>query len=162
MNCSITQHGIAVDSEVHSDLLATIQSENPFSEITFKRLLWEQQLQAATVKDKRNVRWLPTIIKWCLSMKLSSSSAYRAMRDTGFITLPSTRTLRDYTHVFKAQTGIQPEVNDQIVKLDTLQEWQKYVCVMFDEVKIKEGLVFDKGIYWASQIWVVLMMSLIS
>ena len=63
------------------------------------------------------------------------------------ITLPSEHTLRDYTHVFQAKPGIQPEVNNQLgkeVKVDWLEEWQTNVCVVFDEVKIKEGLVYDK------------------
>ena len=69
------------------------------------------------------------------------------MKDTGFICLPSERTLRDYTYVFKSKSGIQPEVNDQLAeeaKLDELEPWQTSVCVVFDEVKIKEGLVYDK------------------
>ena len=30
-------------------------------------------------------------------------------------------------------------------KMDTLQDSQKYVAVVFDEVKIKEGIVYDKN-----------------
>ena len=29
-------------------------------------------------------------------------------------------------------------------KVTTLEEWQKYVVVVFDEVKIKEDLVYNK------------------
>ena len=32
----------------------------------------------------------------------------------------------------------------QEVQIETLQDWQKYVAVIFDEMKIKEGIVFDK------------------
>ena len=76
-----------------------------------------------------------------------SSAAYHAMRSSGFIKLPSERTLRDYTHQVKAATGIQPEVNAQIIKeakVNTLEEWKKYVAVVFDEVKIREDLVYNK------------------
>lgn len=62
------------------------------------------------------------------------------MRETGFISLPSERTLRDYTHVFQAKPGIQYEVNNQLIreaKLDQLEPWKTNVCVVFDEVKIK-------------------------
>ena len=31
---------------------------------TFARLLWDEQLKAATAKDSRQVRWHPTLIKW--------------------------------------------------------------------------------------------------
>ena len=44
--------------------------------------------------------------------------------------------------------GIQTEVTKQLMaeaKIDTLQDSQKYVAVVFDEVKIKEGIVYDKN-----------------
>ena len=69
------------------------------------------------------------------------------MRESGFITLPSERTLRDYTHAFKAKPGIQEEVNEQLAreaKLEKLEAWQTHVCLVMDEVKVKEGLVYDK------------------
>ena len=90
------------------------------------------------------------IIKWCLHLKMISSAAYHAMRSSGFIKLPSERTLRDYTHLIKAATGIQPEVSVQLMKeakVKDLEEWQKYVAVVFDEIKIKEDLVYNKHTY---------------
>ena len=75
-----------------------------------------------------------------------SSSAYDALR--GILTLPSGRTLQDYTHFIKAGIGIQTDVTKQLMceaKIETLQDWQKYVAVVLDEVKIKEGLVYDKN-----------------
>jgi len=30
------------------------------------------------------------------------------------------------------------------VQMETLEDWQKYIAVFFDEMKIKEGIVFDK------------------
>lgn len=29
-------------------------------------------------------------------------------------------------------------------KIDSLDDWQKFVGVVFDEMKIKEGIVYDK------------------
>ena len=31
------------------------------------------------------------------------------------------------------------------VNMDTLQDWQKYVSIIFDEMKVKEGLVYAKN-----------------
>ena len=55
--------------------------------------------------DPRQMKWHPTMIKWCLNLKLLSSSAYSAMRTSGFLTLPSERTLRDYVHYFQSRPG---------------------------------------------------------
>lgn len=77
-----------------------------------------------------------------------SSSSYTALRSSGLLKLPSERTLCDYTNWMKAKPGFQPQVDVQLMeeaKLSTIPEYQKYVCIVFDEVKIKEGLVFDKG-----------------
>lgn len=54
--------------------------------------------------------------------------------------------LRDYTHHTPPQTGFQNGVPEQMareVKLDKI-EWQKFVCLAYDEMKIKEGLVYNK------------------
>ena len=45
------------------------------------------------------------MIKWCLSLKFALSSAYEALRSSGVVRLPSSRTLRDYTHFVKAHSG---------------------------------------------------------
>ena len=64
-----------------------------------------------------------------------------------FLTLPSSRTLRDYTHYIKASTGFQPEVTEQLMneaKLDTREDFEKAIVLVFDEVKLKDSLVYDK------------------
>jgi hypothetical protein len=55
--------------------------------------------------------------------------------------------IQDYTHWIKADSGVQSEVMEQLMKvanINELAEWQKYVAVCFDEVKVKEGIVYDK------------------
>ena len=63
------------------------------------------------------------------------------------IHLPSERTVRDYTHYVPPQTGFQDGVPEQLArdaKLDEIEEWQKFACLTYDEIKIKEGLVYNK------------------
>ena len=55
--------------------------------------------------------------------------------------------MRDYTHIYEAKLGFQCEVDEQLfheMKVDTLAEWQKFVGIIFDEIKIKEGIVYNK------------------
>lgn len=142
----IKSSGIEVDNSLHDELV-TIMNSADASTYEYTLTTAFPEGSAATAKDKRQIRWHPIMIRWCLALKLSSSAAYHTMRDTGFIRLPSERTLRYYTHVFQSKVGIQPEVNDQLAdeaNLDALEDYQKYVGVIFDEVKIKEGLVFNK------------------
>ena len=118
-----------------------------FPEGSFRRLFWEHQLKASSVKDSRQMRWHPCMIRWCLNLKLLSSSAYHSLRTSGFIKLPSERTLRDYTHFIKSQSGFYNELDKMLATeagLERLPEWQKHVVLLMDEIKVKESLVYDK------------------
>ena len=146
------QQGDNVENGFHGDLLGIMKEKTPeiveaYPEGSFKRLFWEEQLRAASKKDMRQVRWHPLIIRWCLNLKLLSSSAYHAVRTAGFISLPSERTLRDYSNYFKCKAGFQLEVNQQLhkeAKVTELQEPRKFCVIVVDEMKIKENLIYDK------------------
>ena len=144
--------GVHISGDLERDLIQ-IMTENS-EEITrvypkdsFAHLFWTEQLKAAACKDSRQVRWHPLIIRWCINLKLMSSSAYFAMRSVGFLKLPSERTLRDYTNYFDQQTGYQQEVIKELqqeAKLEMLDENRKFCSLVIDEMKVKEGLVFNK------------------
>lgn len=97
----IASRSVTVDRDLHQDL-SKIMEENEgrivedFPENSFQRLFWKQQQEVLKVKDRRQLRWHPMMVKWCLHLKMISSAAYHAMRSSGFIKLPSERTLRDY------------------------------------------------------------------
>ena len=146
------QSGVSVDGTFHGDFVAIMEEFNDHvrektTEGTFQRMFWDQQLQASKLGDSRQMKWHPSMIRWCLYLKLSSGGAYTTLRDSGVLKLPSERTLRDYTHHIPPATGFQEEVFEELksdAKLEQLEEWQKFVAVSFDEMKIKEGLVYDK------------------
>ncbi len=55
--------------------------------------------------------------------------------------------MQDYTHYFKSKTGFQSEVDKMLVEdvsLGSYTDWQKYVVILFDEMKVRESLVYDK------------------
>lgn len=94
---STDKNGISVDEDVHNSLEMIIAEKA--TEITechppgsFQRLFWQQQQEALQCTDKRQVRWHPMFIKWCLSLKLISSASYSALRSTNVLVLPSERT----------------------------------------------------------------------
>ena len=148
----LSEQGDEVDADLQEDLVH-IMNENTnsvreaYAKGTFSRLLWDEQLKATTAKNPCQIRWHPMLIKWCLNLKLLPSSAYHALRTSGFLTLPSERTLRDYLHYFVSKPGFQNEVHQQLleeVNLLQLSESKKYVSLIIDEMKIKEGLVYNK------------------
>ena len=146
------EQGDVVEPGMNSDLLH-IMNENSevvkkaYPDGSFARLFWEEQLKAANASSAKQVRWHPVIIKWCLNLKLMSSCTYHALRSSGFVKLPSERTLRDYTHYFQNKPGFQDEVNQQLleeVEKMKLPDGRKYVGLLVDEMKVEEGLVYNK------------------
>ena len=111
------------------------------------KFFWQEQMHALSCKDSRQIRWHPLMIKWCLNIKLRSTSAYAAMRNSGFLKLPSERTLRDYTHWTKMSSGFQPSSFERLLeeaRYNDLEDWQKFVVLLHDEVKIKSDIVYCK------------------
>ena len=87
------------------------------------------------------------MIKWCLYLRHLSGKAYEMLRESGCITLPSHRTLSDYTHYVHSTTGFSAEVDEQLMeaaKVAKAQEWEKCVVLVMDEMHVKEDLVYDK------------------
>ncbi len=146
------KNGITVDENLHTDLISAMKNNQAsvnsvYSEGSFARLFWEEQLKAASVTDSKQMRWHPVMVKWCLNLMLMSGSCYRAMRRSGFLKLPSDRTLRDYTNYFENKPGFQEEVDQQLaqeVASLKLPESRTFVGIILDEMKIKEGLVYNK------------------
>lgn len=148
-----TEHlGTTVDQGMNDDL-TTIMRENSTTIAethppdSFARLFWEQQLQAASAKDARSMRWHPLMVKWCLYLRHKSSGAYESLRSSGCISLPSQRTLRDYTHYVSARAGFSREVDLQLrelAEIESCPEYEKHVILIMDEMHVKEDLVYDK------------------
>ena len=144
--------GVTLDESMHTDLHSIMSSENDsilrsFPEGSFGRLFWKQQLDASSKKDKRGMRWDPLMVKWCLYLRHKSSGAYELLRDSGCVSLPSQRTLRDYTHYMKTTVCFSDEIDMQLshaAKLDACDEFKKLVVMLMDEMYIKEDLVYNK------------------
>ena len=50
--------------------MLTEGKDGVFEEGSLKQLFWQEQFKAAKVSNKRQIRWHPLIIKWCLALKL--------------------------------------------------------------------------------------------
>lgn len=148
----VETRSVPVDDDIDDDLHTVMRSESSkileeFPEGSFGRLFWRQQLDAASRKDKRGMRWDPLMVKWCLYLRHKSSGAYELLRDSGCISLPSQRTLRDYTHYVNSTAGFSNEIDTELGKaarIDSCEEYKKCVVMLMDEMYVKEELVYDK------------------
>ena len=144
--------GVTVDSDTHNDLKKIMEEEEKKSpnrfHNSFQQIFWDQQLEAARKHDAKGMRWHPLMIRWCLFLRHQSQSAYETLPQSGCISLPSQRTLRDYTHYVEASTGFNTEVDKQLMeaaKIGDCKEYEKCVIILLDEMHIREDLVFDKS-----------------
>ena len=152
VNRIVQEEGVEVDEELHADL-QKIMSESE-EEVTsssagssFQEIFFKQQKEAVAHKNSRSMRWHPLMIKWCLYLKHLSSKAYETLHESGCVALPSQRTLRDYTHFLNSSSGFSKEVDAQLIsatKVDRLQDFEKCVSLIMDEMYIKEDLIYNK------------------
>ena len=91
---------------------------------TFQHLFWKQQLEALQ-KHARAMRWHPLMVQWCLYLRHHSSGAYEALRESCCLSVPSQRTLRDYTFFMKGAAGFSTEP-DKMLK-EVAQETPKHL-----------------------------------
>ena len=97
--------GIRINSKAHDELSDLMQKygklvTEEYGEDSFQSIFWMQQMKALTAKSKTQIRWHPVIIRWALYLRYKSFGAYETLRKSSVISLPTTRTLRDYRHFF--------------------------------------------------------------
>ena len=140
--------GVRIQEDIHGDIAELLEKyKNAGDEESFKSIFWNQQIKNLTLKDKKQIRWHPLLIRWALYLHHKSSGAYETLRQSGIITLPSSRTLRDYRHFTPTQSGFSTIADEQLQELiqQKRSHLAKYVFILLDEMHIKEGLVYDKG-----------------
>lgn len=71
---------------------------------SFHRIFLKQHRDTLKTMNAKEIIWHPAMIKWCLTLKLFSSSCCNALRSSGLIALPSEKTLSDYTSWTTATT----------------------------------------------------------
>ena len=131
---------MSVSDSLGKDLLKIMAGQN-LEATPHMKFFWQEQMKLLQFK-KMGRRYHPQIIRFALSLHGKSPSAYRELRDSGVLILPSKRVLRDYKNYFKPKVGINSE--DLQGKTTNFNDMQRYVVVVMDEMKIQSNLVFDK------------------
>lgn len=147
-------NAINVDDEMNDGLVKLLkmyekEATMDKSDDSFLKIFWMQQLKILTLKSKSSIRWHPLIIRWALYLHHRSSGAYETLRKSGVLSLPSSRTLRDYRHLSQASSPGFSTIAD-VQLLDMIKQAKpnhlaKYVLILIDEIYLKEGLVYNKS-----------------
>ena len=143
LETEIEKNSITVNEVLEKDLLE-IFGKNSTEVSPHMQVFWEQQ-RKLLASPKFGRRYHPHVIRFCLSLHAKSPAAYKELRDSGVLVLPSQRTLRDYRNLFKPKPGFNPENIQRLKELSNdYFDIQRYVVLSFDEMKIQAKLVFDK------------------
>ena len=116
----------------------------------FMKPFWEEQQKYFQSSSKSSIRYHPMIIKYYINFAAKSSSTYSDLRydsitGSGILVIPSLRTLRDYKNYIKPTRGFNPAVIMELAtKTSSFQLMERFVSIIFDEMKIQEDLVWDK------------------
>ena len=148
----IERDSVPVSPEMDSFISKTLLEVTP-DEAIFKRgspqhFLWSQQLEQAKKKDKRGMRWHPLMIRWSLAIRHTSPAAYRQLTESGFLALPSERTLKAFLNFTDPISGFNPDILLNLVreaKLGKCKDHEKNVSLVYDEMRISSRLVYSKG-----------------
>ena len=134
MKKEIKYSSIEIDHALTKDITYTISKSD--SNITpFMELFWQEQKKLLSTNS--GVRYHPMIIRYCLSLATKSPACYEELRQTGI--------LKDYKNAIRPKAGFQNEVIEELKGLTNSHfDVQRYVVLLFDEMKILSNLVFDK------------------
>lgn len=134
---------VTLDSDVSADFQNIMDEEDwsieeNFAKDSFQYIFWKQQKEALRKKgdSRKGIRWHPLTIKWCIYLRHHSNKAYETLRDSGCVSLPSQRTLREYTHAVKGGPGIPGESDHQLYGAAHLASLPLFSLI--DEVHIKQ------------------------
>lgn len=66
--------GISLDEDLHNDLKEIVKSESTrfLDDLlagSIQKIFWQQQVEAASLKNARNMRWHLLMIRWCLYLR---------------------------------------------------------------------------------------------
>ena len=143
MKQEITKSSVLVDHELSNDL-TSIMGDCKSGMTPFMNPFWQQQKKLLK-SSATGIRYHPMIIRFCLSLAAKSPSCYEELRNSKVLVLPSQRRLRDYRNAIRPQRGFQDEVIKMLQsETESYFDVQRYVVLLFDEMKIMANLVLDK------------------
>ena len=140
----IQEQGVCIDKSLEEDIRKIMDGQN-LNATPHMKFFWEGQMKLLQ-SSSCGRRYHPQIIRFALSLHWKSPSAYRELRESGALVLPSEKKLRDYKNYFPPKAGINNENVDALrKKTASFTGNQRYVVLVMDEMKIQSDLVFDKN-----------------
>ncbi|KAK3932240.1 Retinol dehydrogenase 11, partial [Frankliniella fusca] len=102
-------------------------------------------ISAAKTKSPKGRRYSKQWMYECILMRMKGPALYRKMQQQNILPLPSTRTIQRYLRKMRPAYGFQRSTFDLLnQKCTVLSEGQRHGALLIDEMKLTEGLTYDK------------------
>uniref|UniRef100_A0A7M5XKE5 Transposable element P transposase-like RNase H domain-containing protein n=2 Tax=Clytia hemisphaerica TaxID=252671 RepID=A0A7M5XKE5_9CNID len=148
---ALHKNSVDVQEDLSDDLMKIFDGVPQENITPFMRLFWTEQMKYIRCTNKKQLRYHPAIIKYCLNICAKSSAAYKQLKldlenGTGVLVLPSQRTLRQYRNYVKPEHGFNPQITKDLAEMTAgFSSADKYVSIVIDEMKVQEDLVWDRS-----------------
>lgn len=144
MQSSLEKASVHVNQDMSDDFVNIFSGATPDQVTPFMNLFWQQQQKLFTA-SKSGRKFHPMIIRFCLSLAAKSPSCYEELRNSGVLVLPSQRTLREYRNYITPNSGFNHKVIQELIRqTNDYFDVERYVVILFDEMKIRADLVLDR------------------
>ena len=134
-------------SDCIDELLSSGAPEN------FKLFLNMQLQNSRTDLDKRQRKWDPEFISFCLGIYVRSPKIYRDLRDSPMLVLPSESLLRMYKNCIKQKPGINEDNMiwmQKEAKSQNINDFGKRGGLVIDEMSLQDELqIVRHGDAWS-------------
>ena len=104
LQTTIEENGVGISKK---DLLKIMAAQN-LEAFPHMKFFWEERMKRLQA-NKMGRRYHPQIIRFALSLHGKSPYAYRDLRDSGALSLPSERVLQDSKNYFEPKAHINKE-----------------------------------------------------
>lgn len=135
--------GVTIDKDT-GEALNDILRESKLTPI--QQLFIQQQYKMSAVKGASGMRWHPTMIRFALLIKSTSTACYNVIESSEVIKLPSQRTLFDFEHAIPRSEGVffdkLSKVGEKVKQYEA--EYQHFHSLLMDEIHICHKLVYRK------------------
>ena len=88
---TLEMRGILIGEDLHVELKSIVDEQSPFVAESYPQhsFAWENQTRAVSLANPKSMKWDPLMIRWCLYLRHFSRGAYKMLRESKVIRLPS-------------------------------------------------------------------------
>ena len=143
----ISKSSMKIDDGLSADLIKIMSNADKSEVSPFMNFFWEEQQKYINVSCKTSICYHPMIIRYCLALQanlLLHTMKYVLMKKLG-LALLYYQVKEDYKNYIHPKQGFNHEIINELKnKIKDFSDIERFMVILFDEMKIQENLVWSK------------------